>query len=317
MGRSSSQPTQAPTTAPNLGPIINTGPSSGIAVDSFPPPKPAPAPAPAPAPTPMVEPTGPNVFSQAQGYQTQAGDIYGQLGQFQAPTMQSVGRVGEEMQAGQIASTDLGQYTSPYMQQVIDPVTQQIERQRQLAQEQLEGQATRARAFGARRDLERDRLAEAAMRQTAQAVSPLYQQAYGQALGAAQFDIGQQRAADLANQQALEAAAAREQAARGANVESAFRAAGVQSGAAGGLTGLGAQTFGQGMAIQSQIAQQAAQQRAMEQQMIEAQRRQFAGATGAPLAGLGALSQVLGTTPYPTSSTTSQPFNPASLLFLM
>lgn len=313
MGKSGSQQT----TVPNLGPIINTGPNSGIAVDSFPPLKPAPAPAPAPAPTPMVEPTGPNVFSQAQGYQSQAGDIYGQLGQFQAPTMESVGRVGEEMQAGQIASTDLGQYTSPYMQQVIDPVTQQIERQRMLAQEQLEGQATRARAFGARRDLERDRLAEQAMRQTALAVSPLYQQAYGQALGAAQFDIGQQRAADLANQQAREAAAAREQAARQANFQGQFQAAGIQQAGAAGLGALGQQLFGQGQQVQQQIGQQAAFQRSLQQRLLDLQKQQFGQATGAPLSGLGAMSQIMSQTPYSTTSTASQPFNPASLLLLL
>jgi hypothetical protein len=46
-------------------------------------------------------------------------------------------------------------------------------------------------------------------------------------------------------------------------------------------------------------------------------KQQYMGQTGAPLAGLGALSQILGGTPYGTSTTTSQPFNPASLLFLM
>jgi hypothetical protein len=243
----------------------------------------------------------------------QAGQTYGNLADFQAPTMQAVERVGQPMQAGQIAGTDLGQYTSPYMQQVIDPVTQQIERQRQLAQEQLEGQATRARAFGARRDLERDRLAEAAMRQTAQAVSPLYQQAYGQALGAAQFDIGQRRAADLANQQALEAAAAREQAARGANVESAFRAAGVQSGAAGGLSGLSGQAFGMGQAAQQAVQNQAMQQRMLEQQILDAQRAQYQSQVGAPLAGLGLTSSILAGLPANQSSS----YRPGLLDYIM
>jgi len=236
---------------------------------------------------------GSNVFGQAQQYQTQAGNIYGQLGQFQAPTLQAVGRVGQPMQAGQIATTDLSQYTSPYMQQVIDPVTQQIERQRLLAQEQLEAQATRAGAFGARRDLERDRLAEEAMRQTAQAVSPLYQQAFTQALGAAQYDIGQQRAADLAEQQALEAAAQREQAARVANVEGAYRGAGIQQSGASGLSSLGQTMFGQGMSGLAQQQRAAALAQQQQQQMLDAARQQTLANLGYPQQALQTGSGIL------------------------
>ena len=371
MGSSSSQPTQAPVTAPNLGPIINTGPNSGVAVDSFPPqpsaPTPTPAPAPAPAPTPMVMPSGPNVFQQAQGYQTQAGDIYGRLGSFDptdmqaaqigpAQTMQGVGAVQaaqapDQIQVGQLSSTNLNPYMSPYQQQVIEAGQADIERQRQLASENLAAQAQRAGAFGgSRQAVQEGVLAGEALRQSGALSAQQRQRAFETALQSGQFDIGQTQAArtmasqqqfqaSQLGQQAREAAAAREQAARSGNMQAAnqfamqqaqleqaanqanfqgqFQAANIQQAAAGGLGGLGGQMFGQGMQVQQQIARQAAQQRGLQQQMIDAQRQQFAGATGAPLAGLGAMSQVLGTTPYPTSATTSQPFNPASLLMLL
>lgn len=400
MGRSSSQPTQAPVTAPNLGPIINTGPNSGVAVDSFPPPPSAPTPTPAPAPTPMVTPSGPNVFKQAQGYQTQAGAAYGDLANFQmtpmqaaqigpaqtmsaaqlgpAQTMQGVGAVQaaqapDQIAVDQLATTSLDPYMSPYQQQVIEAGQADIERQRQLASENLAAQAQRAGAFGgSRQAVQEGVLAGEALRQAGALSAQQRQRAFETALQSGQFDIGQTQAArtmasqqqfqaNQLGQQAREAAAAREQAARAGNMQAAnqfaaqqaqleqqsrqlnqsaqnqfalqqaqleqqarqatfggqFQAAGVRQAGAAGLGGLGGQMFGQGMQVQQQIARQAAQQRAMQQRMIDAQRQQFAGATGAPLAGLGALSQVMGTTPYPTSQTTSQPFNPASLLMLL
>lgn len=371
MGRSSSQPTQAPTIAPTAAPQL----SFGVMTGNQSPPAAAPqrsfgvmgTPQPAaPAPTPMVQPSGPNVFEQAQGYQTQAGDIYGRLGSFTpeqmqaaqigpAQTMEGVGAVSaaqapDQIQVGQLASTDLGSYMSPYTQEVIERGQADIERQRQLASENLAAQAQRAGAFGgSRQAVQEGVLAGEALRQAGALSAQQRQQAFESALQSGRFDIGQTQAArTLASQQqfqasqlgqqAREAAAAREQAARAGNMAAAnqfaqqqaqleqaanqanyqgqFQAAGIQSGAAGGLRGLGGQLFGQGMGIQQQIGQQAALQRGIQQQMIDAQRQQFAGATGAPLAGLGTMTQVLGSTPYPTSTTTSTPFNPATLLFI-
>lgn len=405
MGRSSSQPTQ---TAAGLNPSIISNP--GIAVDAMPsptvvtplpsPPINFPMPPRRPQPPAMVKPSGPNVFQQAQGYQTQAGSAYGDLANFQmtpmqaaqigpaqtmqaaqigpAQTMQGVGAVQaaqapEQIAVNQLATTNLDPYMSPYQQQVIEAGQADIERQRQLASENLAAQAQRAGAFGgSRQAVQEGVLAGEALRQAGALSAQQRQRAFETALQSGQFDIGQmQQARTMASQQqfqanqlgqqAREAAAAREQAARAGNMQAAnqfaaqqaqleqqsrqlnqsaqnqfamqqaqleqqarqatfggqFQAAGVRQAGAAGLGGLGQQLFGQGQQVQQQIARQAAQQRALQQQMIDAQRQQFAGATGAPLAGLGALSQVMGTTPYPTSTTTSQPFNPASLLMLL
>ena len=104
-----------------------------------------------------------NIFGQAQQYQTQAGDIYGRLGSFTptgmqaaqvgpAQKMQGVGAVQAaqapgQIQVGQLATTNLQPYMSPYQQQVIEAGQADIERQRQLASENLAAQAQRAGAF--------------------------------------------------------------------------------------------------------------------------------------------------------------------------
>lgn len=302
----------------------------------------------APAPTPA--PTGPSVFSQARGFQSQAGEAYGDLAGYKPTTVsavglgpagqvEAVGRAGDEFVAGQLADVDYSTYMSPYTQEVIERGQADIERQRQMA---MGEQAARARAAGAfggsRHGIQEGVTSGEYGRMGLDFAAQQRQRAFEQAQQAARFDIGSQMQAQQLNQQAAEAAANREQAARMGNMQAANQfalqeaqlkqqanianqqaataAAGVRAGAASGLAGLGQQTFGQGMAVQQQVAQQAAQQRALQQQLLDAQRARFAQATGAPLAGLGTLSQILGTTPYNTSATTSRPFNPATLLFI-
>jgi hypothetical protein len=71
------------------------------------------------------------------------------------------------------------------------------------------------------------------------------------------------------------------------------------------------------MGVQQQIAQQAAFQRSLQQRLLDLQKQQFGQATGAPLSGLGAMSQIMSQTPYSTTSTTRTPFNPATLLYAL
>ena len=321
----------------------------------------------APTPTPMVTPSGPNVFQQAQGYQAQAGQALGGLAGFQpqtakaaqispASTMQGVGaaqaaQAPDQIQVGQLASTNLGSYMSPYTQQVIERGEADIARQREQALNQLGASATAAGAFGG----SRQGLAEGETygqygRMAADFAAQQREKAYQQALGAAQYDIGQTQAArTLASQQqfqasqlgqqAREAAAAREQAARSGNMAAAnqfamqqaqlqqqanlsnqqagISGAGIRQAGAGGLAGLGQQLFGQGRQVQQEIGQQAAFQRSLQQRLLDLQKQQFGQATGAPLSGLGAMSQIMAQTPYSTTTTqqTSTPFNPATLAY--
>jgi hypothetical protein len=176
------------------------------------------------------------------------------------------------------------QYMNPYTQDVIDRTQQDIMRQQQMSQNQLGAQATQAGAFGGSR--------------------------HGVAEGVMAGEYGRM-AGDIAAQQ-------RQQAYNQA-LDTAFRTAGVQQAGAAGLGGVGSQLFGQGINIQQQIGQQAAFQRSLEQKLLDLQKAQFGQATGAPLSGLGAMSQIIGGVPYSTSGTAtqSQPFNPASLLMLL
>jgi hypothetical protein len=82
---------------------------------------------------------------------------------------------------------------NPFMQQVVNPVQQALQQQQgqQLAQQQAE--AIRGGAFGGERaGLQRQVLRGQQQLGMGQALSPLYQQGYGQALQAAQGDLGRQ-----------------------------------------------------------------------------------------------------------------------------
>ena len=239
-----------------------------------------------------------NIFGQAQQYQTQAGGIFGRLGNFKPTGYEAVGVAGAPIQAGQLAGMDYGQYMSPYTQQVIDVGQADIERQRQLASENLAAQAQRARAFGgARQAVQEGVLAGEALRQAGALSAQQRQQAFQQAQQAAQYDIGQRYAADIANRQAEEAAAQREQATREALYGGQFRAAGIQQAAAGGLSGLGSQMFGQGMQGLQQQQAAAAQAQQQQQAMLDAARQQTLANLGYPGQALQTGTGILGQLP--------------------
>ena len=270
-----------------------------------------------PQPTPQVspaQPTGafgrqmPNIFGQVQRYQQQAGDIYGRLGQFQATPYEAVGVAGAPIQAGQLAGTDYGQYMSPYTQQVIQTGQADIERQRQLASENLAAQAQRANAFGgSRQAVQEGILAGEALRQAGALSAQQRQQAFQQAQQAAQYDIGQRYAADIANRQAEEAAAAREQATRADLYGGQFREAGIQSGGAQGLVGLGRQMFGQGQYGLQQQQRAAALAQQQQQAMLDAARQQTLANLGYPGQALQTGTGILGQLPSSSMTTAGRP----------
>lgn len=298
-----------------------------------------------------------NIFGQAQQYQTQAGDIYGRLGSFSptsmqaaqvgpAQTMQGVGAVQAaqapgQIQVGQLATTNLQPYMSPYQQQVIEAGQADIERQRQLASENLAAQAQRAGAFGgSRQAVQEGVLAGEALRQAGALSAQQRQQAFETALRSGQFDIGQTQAArtmasqqqfqaEQLGQQAREAAAAREQAARQGNMQAAnqfalqqaqleqaanqanyqgqFQAANIQQAAAGGLGGLGGQMFGQGMRGLEQQQRAAAMAQQQQQQMLNAARQQTLANLGYPGQALQTGTGILGQLPSSDIRTAGRP----------
>lgn len=87
----------------------------------------------------------------------------------------------------------VSQYMSPYMSQVIDPTRQAIEQQQAAQRSQQQAEQIKAGAFGQERgQLMRAVLAGQQNLGLGQALSPLYQTGYGQALGAAQTDLQRQ-----------------------------------------------------------------------------------------------------------------------------
>ena len=152
--------------------------------------------------------------------------------------MQSVGQVADinapnQIAVDQLRTMDIAQYMNPYTQQVIEAGQQDIERQRQMASNQLGAQAQAARAFGgSRQAVQEGILAGEAARQAGQLSAQQRQAGFQQAIQSGQFDIGQTQAArtlasqqemqaSTLNQQAAEMAAAREQAARAGNMQAA------------------------------------------------------------------------------------------------
>ena len=144
-----------------------------------------------------------------QRFGTQASDFVAQLNAQQQAAQQGLQGQAEatapyaQMGAGMQAASGMGNaaqmagaYMNPFMQQVVSPVQQALQQQQgqQLAQQQAD--AIRGGAFGGERSgLQRATLQGQQELAMGQALSPLYQTGYGQALGAAQTDLQRQLAA--------------------------------------------------------------------------------------------------------------------------
>jgi len=249
-----------------------------------------------------------------------------QLGQ--AQTMQGVGAVDAARAPGQIgvnqlATTDFDAYMSPYTQNVINRSLETLGGAQEQALNKLGAQATAARAFGgSRQGVAEAGTREAYGKQAADLVAGLQEKAFTQALGSGQFDIGnvqqaralqsgQQMTANTLGQQAREAAAARDQAARAGNMAAAnqfaqqqaqlqqaanaanyqgqFQTAGIQSAAANAMGSLAGQRLQSEMAgLNAQMAA-GEQARALEQAQLQSDYAMFEKEQAYPLTQLNAL----------------------------
>lgn len=203
---------------------------------------------------------GYGALDMGQDLYDQAASTYGDLANFQMQQMQAASAGGADVmdaarladaermagvgavQAAQapdqiaidrLATTDIGQYMSPYTQNVIESSLRTLGGAQEMALDKLAAQAQAAKAFGG----SRQGVAEAETRkaygqQAADIITNLQEKAFTQALGSGRFDIGNvQQARTLASQQGLqaetlgqqarEAAAARDQAARAGNMQAA------------------------------------------------------------------------------------------------
>lgn len=210
-----------------------------------------------------------NIYQQASQGLTQAG----------TGTAQAMGY--SPMAVSAPTGRQMQQYMNPYESQVVQQSLGDLERSRQMAQNVGGAQATAAGAFGgSRHGIAEAETNRAFAEQAAQTASGLRQAGYGSAQQLA-------RAADLANQQAQLSGAQ-------------FRLGAAQQ--LGGLSNLG---FGMGRQIQQDMSTQGAMQQALQQQLINAAKGQYAGYTGAPAQSLTYMGQALGTTPYSQTQTTT------------
>lgn len=260
-------------------------------------------------------------YQQAAGAQAQALSTTGQLTGYQTPSA-AIGATGSAMQyqpqnvqatsygastlsAPQQAASQMGAYTNPYESQVVQQALRDVGSTAQQGFNQLDAQATQAKAFGgSRHGIAQAELAKGYTQQMADTAARMRQQGFNTALGAAQFDVGQQQAAAAANQAALNQAAqfgaqtgmTAQQLNQAAGLQGAqarlgaagqlsdmaLQAARMRQAGAGQLAGLGQQSFGYGQSIQDQQAQQGALQRQQMQNLINQAQGSFGQMTGAP-----------------------------------
>ena len=172
--------------------------------------------------------------------------------------------------AGTVAGANLGQYMNPYTRNVLGGLARETGRAMDIGSNQLGTQATQAGAFGgSRHGVAQGTMMGELGRGYQQQAANLLQSGYTNAQTMAQQDIQNRmnQAAQLAN--------------------------------------LGQQSFGYGRTLQQDLAQQGANQQAIQQALIDAAKAQYAGYQGAPAQGAGLMAQALGGTPTPQSTTSS------------
>tara|TARA_R110000744_G_scaffold23139_2_gene58829 strand:- start:122 stop:1810 length:1689 start_codon:yes stop_codon:yes gene_type:complete len=191
-----------------------------------------------------------------------------------AERMQGVGAVRSAAAPGQIdvnqlATTNLDAYMSPYTQNVINRSLQTLGSAQEQSLNKLGAQATAAGAFGgSRQGIAEAGTREAYGKQAADLIAGMSEKAYTQALQSGQFDIGnvqqaralssgQEMTAETLGQQAREAGAQRDQAARSGNMAAANQFASQQAQLQQAATQANAQAANQFASQQAQMQQAA------------------------------------------------------------
>lgn len=101
----------------------------------------------------------------------------------------------------QVTNLGISSMMNPYISNVVNSTLTDLNRSRQMAMNDNNAAAVRAGAFGGSRQAVQNALTnEAYDRNTASTLANLYSQGYDTALGAAQYNAGNQQAANLANQ---------------------------------------------------------------------------------------------------------------------
>ena len=239
----------------------------------------------------------------------------------------------QNVTANQLANTDLSAYVNPYENTVVNNTLSDLDRARQLQQQSSGANATAAGAFGGSRHALRE--AEDNRNfydQAAKTAATLRQAGFNNAQQMGLTDIGNTLRADLANQStnlqadsltanlAQQTAMANQAAANQAALFNAQQAQAAQmanqnAGLAGSQQRLSAGNqlgnlsnlgFGMGQTLTSNLAQDGAMKQGLNQLLIDGAKKQFEGYTSSPYQSIGLLSQAIGASPVPQTTTTSK-----------
>ena len=204
----------------------------------------------------------------------------------------------QQVQAGQLATTDYAPYMNPYTQQVIDAQAADVLRNAQIGLGNLGAQAQAAKAFGgSRHGIAEAELGRGVTETLGQQSAALRAQAFQDAQRAAQQDIANQMAAEQFN------------------VQSGLSGQQARLAAAGQLAGIGKTGFEMGQTVQQNLYQQGALQQAVQQALIDAAKQQYAGYVGAPANTINYVSNAVGAVPQGGGGTTTQTSSGSSGLF--
>lgn len=232
------------------------------------------------------------MFKQSAGNLAQAGKVTSNVIGRNTPFMQAQG-----YNAQTVGGQDMFGYMNPYTSGVIDTTMADMDRSRQMVQNQNGAAATAAGAFGgSRHGLVEAETNRGFADQAGQMAAGLRQGAFNNAQGMALNDanaINSQRQFNTGNQQQAQI---QNQASKFQNRQLDLQGAAQL----GNLSNLG---FGMGQQVNSNMAQQGATQQAAMQALIDAGKGQFQGFTGAPQQAMQPLLAALGASPQPTSTT--------------
>ena len=272
----------------------------------------------------------PNMFQQASNaINAGMAGAYGEMGfnpmmidpsQYSAG-YQSIDPNAANWTAAQTTQADMDRFYNPYVNQVVDTSLSDIDRVRQMQQNQAAAQAQAAGAFGGSRGaLMETEIGRNALDQAARTGSQLRSAGFTQAANLAQQDVGRRQQANQMNAaQQMQAMLANQSAglqSSQANAQNALQAmlanqgmqlagSGQRLAAGQQLANIGNLGFGQAQDVQSNFQQQGAMQQALQQQLINAAKQQYQGYTAFPQQSLGYYTQALGASQIPQSQTTT------------
>ena len=175
------------------------------------------------------------------------------------------------------ASQGMDAYYNPYTQNVVDSTMRDLMKGQRMSLNDMDFAASNAGAFGgSRHGIEGAETRGLYADKAFDAVSKLRQDGFNTALGAAQFDVGQQTAAN-------------------ANMLSA----------ADQLAAMGQQSFDAGQTIEANQMRYGIMDQGLQQALIEAAKGQFGGYTAAPGDSTQHMNTALQVTPAPETTTST------------